>query len=243
MHTAQKKQQELIEQQQKLIQKLNPKQSDPVQPPTSAVSSQSPAPPPALTPVNETMVATQKISLRQHPDLRGTLLGFVESGQQVEVLAETDGWYQVASGLNLAYVPTDSLRELRCQWVKKEQLMTIRPKDLIFNSIYSPLNERRCLRAWKMALPDENKAAHGYIAKATQRYCGGHLDRPSRGMNYDIDSFPSREEDIDISHIKFSKRYPSGRLRRNYLCEITVPFRCTYKYKHDAPEGSKKICE
>ena len=79
----------------------------------------------ALTPVNKTMVVTGKTSLRQLPSPTAKLAGGVENGQQIEVLAQAEGWYQVRQASGLAYLQSNFLRDLQCRTVTKYREETV----------------------------------------------------------------------------------------------------------------------
>ena len=71
----------------------------------------------AVAPLNKTMVVTQNTSLRQLPNLTAEQMGAVESGQQLKILAQVEGWYLVPQGSGSVFLQQSFLRDLRCRTV------------------------------------------------------------------------------------------------------------------------------
>ena len=105
------------------------------------------AAPPKLTPVNKIMVAKRRTALRRYPDLMAGLAGYVESGEKIDVLARTKGWYQVGRELEIAYASADTLRDLRCRMMdrmKKVRRTVDKGRD-VYGHAQKTIFRERCL--------------------------------------------------------------------------------------------------
>ena len=64
-----------------------------------------------LKPMAKTVITTHAAVLRRSPTLAANLAGEVGEGQEIRLLAQVEGWYQVRVGKDLAYLQTDYLHE------------------------------------------------------------------------------------------------------------------------------------
>ena len=80
-----------------------------------------------MTPVDKIMVTKRKTALRRRLDPTDEIVDFIKSGEQVHVVAQTKGWYQIVMGVEKGYVNADTLRDLECrmkpEW-KENVIMT-----------------------------------------------------------------------------------------------------------------------
>ena len=66
----------------------------------------------ALIPTNKTMISVANGAMRRLPSLVSDLVGEVEEGAIVQVMAQAKDWYQIRVGMDIAYLRRDFLREL-----------------------------------------------------------------------------------------------------------------------------------
>lgn len=78
----------------------------------------------SLKAVNKTMIVTRSVSLRRSPTLTAGLSGDVEEGRVVQVLAQTEGWYQIRIGQDVGYLQTDYLYEWEPIELSKTMIVT-----------------------------------------------------------------------------------------------------------------------
>ena len=122
-----------------------------------------------LIPLNKTMAAKQTTYLRREPDLSAAIVGGVEANRKIDVLARTNGWYQVVESTEIGYVPKDALRDLQCRMVKKTRKGEPYIRDMSDDSyagidgvIYGyGYSTRECVRN---------------LTREIDEYCPGNLD-------------------------------------------------------------------
>ena len=82
--------------------------------------------------LSKTMIVMRSAPLRRSPAPTATLAGKAEEGQQVQVMAQAGGWYQVRAGRNIAYLKTDFLQDWRA--TKLEKTMVVAQDGPLFRS-------------------------------------------------------------------------------------------------------------
>ena len=146
-----------------------------------------------LVPLNKTMVAKQRTYMRRDPNLSAAIVGSVEANQKIDVLARTDGWYQVTKGTEIGYVTRDTLRDLQCRTVKK----TRKGEPVIWDMLDGSWYTGRDGRIYEYA--DSSHECIRDIMREIDFACSGHVDE---------------------SRIQFKTKYVGDILPSAYKCEV-----------------------
>ena len=146
-----------------------------------------------LVPLNKTMVAKQRTYMRRDPNLSAAIVGSVEANQKIDVLARTDGWYQVTKGTEIGYVTRDTLRDLQCRTVKK----TRKGEPVIWDMLDGSWYTGRDGRIYEFA--DSSHECIRDIMREIDFACSGHVDE---------------------SRIQFKTKYVGDILPSAYKCEV-----------------------
>ena len=141
-----------------------------------------------LVPMNKTMAAKQRTYMRRDPDLSAAIVGSVEANHKIDVLARTNGWYQVTGGTEVGYVTRDTLRDLQCRMVKKTRKGDPYARDM-FDDRWAAIDGEI------YAFADSTHECIRDIIREIDEACSGHFDESSIqfkteyvGDNYYLDS-------------------------------------------------------
>ena len=154
--------------------------SDPPETETSSSSEETvPIRPFRLTSVNKTMVVIRTTPLRRRPDLMAELAGDVKEGQKVQVLAQTEDWYQIRIDSDLAYAQKDVLRSLQCRTVAQEQRQRVEIREFGFRVAEDRSTINGCKKAVRQEFDWKIKHDSKWRSLASRcRDDGGRLEMP-----------------------------------------------------------------